>query len=165
MRAALVSLLVLWLLGAAAAQERSAVSPEDQQAARALLRELYDAYQARDLNKVMAMIELAVDGSAREFEASGKGKGQDIVDAFRAFHEDLLGHPQFRLEEFNDRFLVFEPQTTDSFVVASPVPVILSDSLDFSDSAGTTMTTARLRLGRFTLKKMDGRLRIAAMDL
>lgn len=157
-------ILILWLALASLAHAEP-VSAEDQAAARALVKQLYDAYKARDLKQVMSLIQPAVERSALDYEASGKGQAQEIRDAFLAFHEDLLNHPQYRLHDYNDQFIVFEPGQNGEFVLASSVPVIQTDVLDFQSSDGSSSTTARLRLGRFTLKKADGTLQIVQMDL
>jgi hypothetical protein len=157
------SFILFLLLGCIALAQPAAVPEADQAAARALLKELYAAYESRQVDKVMALIAPAVEASA---QSDAQGRAQAIRDAFRAFHEDLLSHPDFRLEPFNDHFLGFEPQKDGAFRVISSVPVILSDSLVFKESDGTPTAPIRLRLGAFTMQRdKGGTLRITGMDL
>ncbi|MCE7871316.1 hypothetical protein DYH09_13175 [bacterium CPR1] len=155
--------ILFFLLGCLALAQPVPVPEADQTAARALLNELYAAYESRQVDRVMALIAPAVEASA---QGDAQGRAQEIRDAFRAFHEDLLSHPDFRLEPFNDQFLGFEPLKDGSFRVISSVPIILSDSLVFKESDGTPTPPIRLRLGAFTMQRdKAGTLRITGMDL
>lgn len=139
------------------------VPEADQSAIKALLKQLYDAYEAKNVDQVMGLIQGAVDASAA---ADAQGRGQEIKEAFRAFHEDLLTHPDFRLEPFNDKLLTFQAQPDGSIRAVSPVPVILSDALIFKESDGTPTAPIALRLGDFTFKRDEqGQMRITRMDL
>lgn len=161
MRKLVLFLLLLTSLGLA--QPAPPVPEADQQAIRALLKQLYDAYQARSVDQVMALIQPAVDASAA---ADAQGRAQEIKDAFRAFHEDLLNHPDFRLDPFNDRFLDFQAQSDGSIRVVSPVPIIVSDALIFTESDGTPTPPIALRLGDFTFQRdAEGQMRIVRMNL
>lgn len=155
--------MLLLLLGAMALADSARTVPEaDQQAVRSLLRQLYEAYESKDVDRVMALIQPAVDASAA---ADPGGRSQEIKDAFRAFHEDLLTHPDFRLEPYNDKFLQFELEGEGVHVV-SPVPIILSDALIFKESDGTPTPPINLRLGDFTFARgPDGQMRIVEMNL
>ncbi len=158
-----LAFFLLLLTSVAFAAPATPVSEADQQAIKTVLKQLYDAYSAKNVDQVMTLIQGAVDASAA---ADPKGRTQEIKDAFRAFHEDLLTHPDLILDPFEDRYLTFEALPDGSIHVVSPVPVIASNSLVFKESDGTPTEPISLRLGDFTFQKQsDGTMRIVRMNL
>ncbi len=150
-----------------AASEPQAVTEEQQAAVEAALKRLYSAYQARDVQAVLDQIHEAVEKTARDYQASHPekpGADEEIRVAFRAFHEDIFNHQDYRLEDFQFGFADFAARPDGSVEVVSSVPIIGTEAMTFEDSDGTP-ATVRLRLGRFVLRPVDGDWRIVEMDL
>jgi hypothetical protein len=127
------------------------LTAQDKKAMLAVITELYAAYQARSSQRVMEIIEGAVEASAQEWQKSGRGSAQQIREAFLAFHEDIFHHPQYRLKPLNTKHVVWEDGPGGTVVLASAVPMIATEPMTFTDNG--TPVQVKLRLGRFTFSK------------
>ncbi len=148
-------------------REEAALDDEAQAAILEVLEGLHAAYEARDLEGVLGRIHLAIEATAGEYQARHPekvGADQEIRDAFRAFHEDIFRHEDYRLQDFQSGFAEFKSLPDGTVEVLSSVPIIGTEAMTFEDTDGTS-ATIRLRLGRFVMRQIEGSWQIAGMDL
>ena len=154
----------------AAAEEappgREATQNEKDEAVAVML-DLYQSYYDKDLDKLMGLIHDFVEKSAADYAADhpdDKEAAEKIRDAYLAFHEDLLNHEDYYIEDFHPEFADFFVRDDGIIEVISSVPIISTPTLSFEDDDGNVYSV-RLRLGRFLLKKAGDTWRIYEMDL
>lgn len=151
----------------AAVPEREMADPSQVAAIKAELNKLYQAYKAKDLKAIMTIIQPAVENTAQEYAAEHPQDPQAaerIRDAYLAFHEDILNHADFCMDEFVPDLAQYFKGQNGSVEVVSPVPVIGTSSMTFQDDEGDGYIV-RLRLGRFVYACDKGQWKLVEMDL
>lgn len=134
---------------------------DDAKAAARVITDLYDAYAARDLDRVMALERVSIDESAQTYEKQGKGKADDVREAFRGATEELLTHKDFRMQPLNLKDAQFQ-RVGDTLVVTSPIPIVATASVEVGTPGEGRKV--RLRIGKFILKKGDAGFQIVRMQ-
>ncbi|MBQ7503251.1 hypothetical protein IJT93_11195 [bacterium] len=146
------------------------VSQEDRAAVNLIIKELYDAYLAKDFSKVYKLSHKYYENSAAEYASRHQDNSdayKDIIEAYEAFHTDVFNHEDYKLSPFTLEFCSYRKLKDGNIEVSSPVPVILSSSLDFKEETEETIhyMTVAVRLGRFVFAPCEGGWQIVEMDL
>jgi ketosteroid isomerase-like protein len=155
--------LTLALVANAAYSQPKSVSAEEQQAVLAVIRDLYDAYNARDLDKVMALEHQFVEAQALAYEKrKGPGKGDEMRDALRGVTEEILKSRTFAMKPLQIDDVEYRREG-DMIVVSSAIPIIATEYVEVEGDG--TGNKARIRIAKFWLKKTTEGWRIEQMDL
>ncbi|MGM9998030.1 MAG: hypothetical protein ACI38Q_01315 [Candidatus Bruticola sp.] len=137
---------------------------------KADLRELYNAYRDKNVDKVLQVLHECIESSALEYAGRHKEDPEaadKIRDAYKAFHEDIFNHKDYVLDPFTLEFCTYQTLENGNIEVSSAVPVISSKSMDFKEETPDQIhyMTVSLRLGRFVYAHKDNGWHIVEMDL
>ena len=138
------------------------VSEEDKSAILAVIKELYDAYAEKNLDKIMEMQRNSIEASAIDYENQGKGSAQDVRDAYRSATEEILNHKEFKMMPLNTSDLTFQKKGS-LCRVTSVVPIIATDRLEISEDGKYFFV--RLRIGEFVFSPTENGWEIQTMYL
>ena len=138
------------------------VNAQEKADVQGVIRELYDAYVKKDLERILSMEKVAIEASAQEYERRGKGKAEEVRQAFRGATQDVLQAAKFGMKPLNLEDLEYRRQGND-IVVSSAVPIIATEKVDIGSEGETR--TVRLLMSRFVLRKTGGRYEIVKMQL
>lgn len=146
------------------------VTDQEKAAVNSILQELYRAYQAKDFSEVNKLCHRYYENSAAEYASRHKDNEkayQDIIEAYEAFHTDVFNHEDYKLSPFTLEFCSYRKLKDGSIEVSSPVPVIMSSSLDFKEESEESIhyMTVAVRLGRFVFAPAGDGWQITEMDL
>ena len=128
------------------------LTAEEKEAIISVIKEFYDAYASKDLDKVMEMQKNSIEESALEYEKQGKGKAQDVRDAYRAATKEIMEHKQFKMLPINLSDITFRKKGK-LCRVTSVVPIIATDRLEIVEDGKYFFV--RLRIGEFVLQSDD----------
>ena len=124
----------------------------EKEAIISVIKEFYDAYASRDLDKVMEMQKNSIEESALEYEKQGKGKAQDVRDAYRSATKEIMEHKQFKMLPLNLSDITFRKKGK-LCRVTSVVPIIATDRLEIVEDGKYFFI--RLRVGEFVFESED----------
>lgn len=144
-----------------AAPKPTKASGEEVKAVTGVITELYNAYVARDVDKVMALERLSFEAAAEAYEKQGKGKASDVIDAYRGATEEVLTHKDFAMKPLNLADAQFQ-RLGDSVVVTSVIPIIATELVEVGEPGSGKKV--RLRIGKFVFRSVDGSWQIVRMD-
>lgn len=136
-------------------------SGAEVKAATGVITELYNAYVARDVDKVMALERLSFEAAAEAYEKQGKGKASDVIDAYRGATDEVLKHKDFAMKPLNLADAQFQ-RVGDSVVVSSVIPIIATELVEVGEPGSGNKV--RLRIGKFVFRAVDGTWQIVRMD-
>ncbi len=128
------------------------LTPTEKEAIISVIKEFYDAYASKDLDKVMEMQKNSVEESAIEYEKQGKGKAQDVRDAYRAATKEIMEHKQFKMLPINLSDITFRKKGK-LCRVTSVVPIIATERLEIVEDGKYFFV--RLRIGEFVFESED----------
>ena len=129
------------------------LTPVEKEAIISVIKEFYDAYASKDLDKVMDMQKNSIEESALEYEKQGKGKAQDVRDAYRSATKEIMEHKQFKMLPLNLSDITFRKKGK-LCRVTSVVPIIATDRLEIIEDGKYFFI--RLRVGEFVFESEDG---------
>jgi hypothetical protein len=138
--------------------KRSKVSPEDKQGMLKAIKELYQAYKKRDLEKVMLLEKEAIEASALDYQARGKGPAQEVRDAFRGATQDLFSSPDFDMQPLLLEEVKFYKEN-DIYVASSVVPILASYRVELISKP------VKIRIGELKFKKTPAGFKIIQMTM
>ncbi len=138
------------------------LTEEDKNAMVSVIKELYDAYATRNLEKVLELQKESIESSAVEYERQGKGSAQDVRDAYRSATDEILNHKEFRMLPLNISDLTFQKKG-ELCRVTSVVPIIATDRLEVSEDGKYFFV--RLRIGEFVFAPNEKGWKIHTMYL
>mgnify|MGYP006280686557 CR=1 FL=1 len=145
----------------AAAPKPVKASGNEIKAVTGIITELYKAYVARDVEKVMALERASFEAAAEAYEKAGKGKASAVIDAYQGATEEVLNHKAFSMKPLNLADAQFQ-RVGEAVVVTSVVPIISTELVEVGEpGAGKKV---RLRIGRFVFKKTATGYQIVRMD-
>ena len=127
-----------------------------------MIKELYDAYAEKNLDKIMEMQRNSIEASAIDYENQGKGSAQDVRDAYRSATEEILNHKEFKMMPLNTSDLTFQKKGS-LCRVTSVVPIIATDRLEISEDGKYFFV--RLRIGEFVFSPTENGWEIQTMYL
>lgn len=146
-----------------------AVTAEEKAEIEASLKELYDACEKKDLEKVLDILSVCIEETAQEYAGRHKENpeaAQEIRDAFRYFFRDVFNHEDYELDPYDIEGIYYVIDENDLITVASSLPIVSStQGLQMNDSKDEYYMVVRLRLERFDFRKIEGKWRIVRMDL
>ena len=128
------------------------LTAEEKEAIISVIKEFYDAYASKDLDKVMEMQKNSIEESALEYEKQGKGKAQDVRDAYRAATKEIMEHKQFKMLPINLSDITFRKKGK-LCRITSVVPIIATDRLEIVEDGKYFFI--RLRIGELVLESDD----------
>ena len=128
------------------------LTPTEKEAIISVIKEFYDAYASKDLDKVMEMQKNSIEESAIEYEKQGKGKAQDVRDAYRAATKEIMEHKQFKMLPINLSDITFRKKGK-LCKVTSVVPIIATERLEIVEDGKYFFV--RLRIGEFVFESED----------
>lgn len=134
------------------------VTEEEKAEMLEIIKQLYNAYKNRDLDKVMQIEDEAISRSALEMEARGKYSAAEVYYSFKGTANDLFRAEGFGMEPLNTSSLIFK-KIGNEYIAASPVPVISTKQVTIGSMK------VRLRIATFTFEKEDGKFRIVKMQM
>ena len=138
--------------------KRGKVSAPDKAGMIKAIKELYQAYRQRDLEKVMLLEHEAIESSALDYEARGKGSAQDVRDAFRGATQDLFSSPEFEMQPL---FLDEVKFTKEDgvYLASSVVPILASYRVELISRP------VKIRIGELKFKKTPAGFKIIQMTM
>lgn len=163
-RLLLAAVLLAALIGSTApARSSGPVTDEEKAAAVGVIKELYDAYTGRNLEKILALEHDFIEKLALEYEKrKGPGKGDEYRDAIRGVTEEVLNSSDFAMKPLRLDDVEYRREG-EQIVVSSAIPIIASETVEVAgDGLGNK---ARLSMSKFWLKKTHEGWRINNMDL
>jgi hypothetical protein len=105
------------------------VTPAEQAALNGIIQEMYVAFEKRDVNKVLSMLQPVIESSALEYEASGKGKAEEVRDAFRGCFEEVMTHKDYKVKELRMEDVQYR-RDASGLVVVSVLPIIATERVE-----------------------------------
>ena len=94
----------------------------------------------------------SIEESALEYEKQGKGKAQDVRDAYRAATKEIMEHKQFKMLPINLSDITFRKKGK-LCRITSVVPIIATDRLEIVEDGKYFFI--RLRIGELVLESDD----------
>ena len=134
------------------------VSEEERQEIVAVLTSLWEAYNERDIDRVMDLQKVAVERAAREMEQKGPYSADDVRDAFRGTAQDLFDTHDFQMEPLNIAGLKYEKKQ-NTYQVSSFIPILASNKVQVAS------LKVRLKVGNIQLEKIEGNFVITHMQM
>ena len=136
----------------------SPVTPEEKAEINSVIKELYEAYKNKDLEKVMDIEEEAIVRAGKEAEKRGKYTMIEVYYAFKGTKNDVFRAEGFKMEPLNLSGVMYK-KTGEQYIASSPVPVIATNVVKVGNMK------VRLRIASFTFERIKGKLRIVKMQL
>ncbi|MBM3464229.1 MAG: hypothetical protein FJX76_19205 [Armatimonadetes bacterium] len=158
--------LCVWALPLAAKpsvldeDQSGAVSPAEKAGVQAVICDLFVAYYNRDVDRVVEIEKGAIESSALAYEKQGKGKADDVRDAFREGARDVLSHKDFAMEPLRLEDVRYK-HSKGRIVVSSVVPIIATNKVTLAASG----LQVRLSISTLVFEKKGNRFEIVAMQI
>lgn len=142
------------------AEEVSPVDSETKSQIKKQLEDLYGFYKNKNLDGVLGALHEMIESSALEYAGRHKDDAEaaeKIRYAYKAFHRDIFNHKDYILDPFTLEFCTYNKLSNGNVEVVSPVPIIGSKSMDFTEETEETIhyMTVSLRLGRFVFSPFE----------
>lgn len=128
------------------------VTDEEKNQIIDLIKELYNAYAEKDLEKVLELEKNSIESSAIDYENQGKGSAQDVRDAYRFATGEVLNHKEFKMLPLNISDLTFQKKG-NLCRVTSVVPIIATDRLEVNQDGKYFFV--RLRIGELVVSPSE----------
>lgn len=140
------------------------MSDADKQEINAVIKELYEAYENKDLEKVMEIEHEAIMRSARDMVKRRPDieNELEVYYAFKGTANDVFRAAGFGMEPLNLSDVRYKIEE-DQFIVFSYVPIISTKQVEVP--IGNVMKKVRLRIASFNFEKIDGKMTIVKMQL
>ncbi len=116
----------------------------------ALIRALYHAYSARDLKTVMRLEHPAIEASAMDWQHRGKGRADDVRQAFRGATAEFFSHKDFKMKPLDIAYVQVRREGP-RIVVTSVLPVIASEPIEVNDNGHPLKVS--LKINKFVFQR------------
>jgi hypothetical protein len=135
---------------------------KDRQAMVDTIKSLFEAYSARDLEKVLAIIKVPIENSARLMHERRGIPEETVADAFRGGIEDIFNAEGFRMKPLNLKTVAFR-RRGDICEAFSFKPVIESERVTVG--SGSESLRVNIKLSQFVFKKEESGWKLIKMDM
>lgn len=124
----------------------------------AVIKDLYDAYKKRDLEKVMKLEHEAIVRSGKAAEKRGKYTAIEVYYAFKGTARDVFRAEGFGMEPLNLDSIRFKKEG-GVYKALSAVPIIATKQV----AIGTMKV--RLRIAALEFERIKGKMKIVKMQM
>lgn len=140
------------------------VSDRDKAEMQAVIKDLYEAYKNRDLEKVMQIENESIMRSAKEMVQRRPDirNEMEVYYALKGTKNDVFRAEGFGMEPFNDKDIHFKREGS-ALRAYSYTPIISTKQVKVN--MGNGMVKVRLRIASFHFEKINGKLVITKMQL
>jgi len=139
-------------------KDREEVTESEKNEMIGVIKELYKAYQKRDLEKVMELEHEAIMRSGKEAERKGKYTAVEVYYAFKGTARDVFRAEGFGMEPLKLDAIRYKKEG-GVFKAYSAVPIIVTKQVAVGNMR------VRLRIAAFEFERMKGKLKIVKMQL
>lgn len=139
-------------------EEKSEVSPPEKEAMISVIKQLYEAYKNRDLEKVMDLEKEAIVRDGLRMEKAGKYKALEVYYAYKGTANDVFRAPGFGMKPLNLDDVRFSKKGK-TYRVESIRPIIATNRVQ----VGTMKV--QLRISEFHFEKIDDEFKIVKMQM
>ncbi len=123
-----------------------------------VIKELYEAYKTKNLDKVMDLEEEAIVRTGKAAEERGKYKMIEVYYAFRGTANDVFRAEGFGMEPLDLSRVIYKKKG-NKYIASSPTPIIATKLV----SVGTMKV--RLRIAGITFEKIKEKMTIVQMQM
>lgn len=139
-----------------AVEEKMTDSEKDE--VNAVIKELYEAYEKRELDRVMDLEEEAIVRAGKASEEKGKYTMLEVYYAFKGTANDVFRAEGFGMEPLDLSRIIYKKKGSQ-FIASSPVPVIATKLV----TVGTMKV--RLRIAGLTFERIKGKMTIVQLQM
>jgi len=137
-------------------------SVEDRERITGIIRDLYNAYAERNLEKIIEIQHDSIEASALDYQKKKKGTADEVREAFKSATKEIIEHKDFKMLPLNLSDLTFQKKGIYC-KVTSVVPIIATERLEVMEEGKYFFV--RLRVGELVLEKKNDLWKIVNMYL
>jgi hypothetical protein len=138
------------------------VTQDDKDRITEILKDLYNAYAERNLDKILELQHDSIEASALDYEKKKKGTADDVRDAFKSATKEIIEHKDFKMLPLNLSDITFQKKG-NICRVTSIVPIIATERLEVMEEG--KYFYVRLRIGELIFEKKSDLWKIVNMYL
>lgn len=138
------------------------LSEQDREKISGMITDLYNAYEQKNLEKILEIQHTAIENSAVDYEKRKKGTADEVREAFRDATKEIIEHKDFKMKPLNMGDLTFQKKGKYC-KVTSVVPIIASERLEIEEEGKYFFI--RLRIGEFIFEQQNDSWTIVNMYL
>jgi hypothetical protein len=138
------------------------MTPDEKDKVLDVIKDLYNAYAERNLDKILALQKESIEASALDYEKKKKGSADDVREAFKGATKEIIEHKDFKMLPLNLSDITFQ-RKGNTCRITSVVPIIATERLEVMEEGKYFFV--RLRIGELIFEKKNDEWKIVNMYL
>ncbi|MCL5774468.1 MAG: hypothetical protein M1536_08875 [Firmicutes bacterium] len=139
------------------------VPKEEMEEITAVIKDLYDAYTKKDLERVLDIEEDAIRKSAERMSAEKQIKPEDVWNAFKEGTEEMLNNKDFKMKPLNLKNLGKLIFILNFVKIGDVIQVTSDDLIIESGTVQLGNQIARIKISNFYFRKIKDTWKIIQM--